>query len=68
MPLVTAAPMSAQTLERTPDLTGLMNAAPATPEQCYKLSIKRLIRSKQCACVKCGYHLYPPRQLCWKVC
>ena len=52
----------------------VVNVAPAPPDACYRFGLRAWARrtlfdkSGSCRCVKCGWHVSPPRRICWRVC
>ena len=69
-------PAFADSLEPPPDLDSdmVVNVAPAPPDVCTRFGLrywaKRVLfdKSGSCRCIKCGWHVSPPRRICWRVC
>jgi hypothetical protein len=57
-----------------PPIGDVYGVAPAPPDACYRFGLrhwaKRTLfdKSGTCRCVKCGWHLSPPRRICWRIC
>ena len=73
--ILTAVPATGfgQTLVPQPDSAMIFGVEAPTPEECHRFGLrywaKRKFASKRaCQCVKCGWHWFPPRRLCWRVC
>jgi len=69
-------PGLADELDPPPDASSepLLNVAPAPPDVCARFGLrywaKRVLfdKSGACRCIKCGWHISPPRRICWRVC
>ena len=69
-------PVRADDLVPPPDPNSdmVVDIAPAPPETCTRFGLrywaKRVLfdKSGSCRCIKCGWHVSPPRRICWRVC
>lgn len=73
--LALASPAFADSLDPPPDTEdALVDVAPAPPDVCTRFGLRYWARrvlfdkSGSCRCIKCGWHISPPRRICWRVC